>query len=73
MAGDVAPGLLRDYFGFLGWKGFDPAVWAGQLYKPLGTAGKLPAQSAQLKAIPYHLWGNRGPNAMRVWIPRNMP
>jgi DUF1680 family protein len=50
----------------------DPAVWEGQLYKPLGTAGKLPAQSARLKAIPYHLWGNRGPNVMRVWIARNM-
>ena len=27
MAGDVAPGLLRDYFGFLRWKGFDPSPW----------------------------------------------
>jgi len=27
MAGDVAPGLLREYFGFLGWKGFDPESW----------------------------------------------
>ena len=27
LAGDVAPGLLRDYFGFLGWKQFDPAPW----------------------------------------------
>ncbi len=24
MAGDIAPGLLREYFGFLGWRGFDP-------------------------------------------------
>ncbi|MBF0614388.1 MAG: bifunctional 23S rRNA (guanine(2069)-N(7))-methyltransferase RlmK/23S rRNA (guanine(2445)-N(2))-methyltransferase RlmL [Magnetococcales bacterium] len=29
MAGDVAPGLARDYFGFLGWRGFDAALWAG--------------------------------------------
>ena len=28
LAGDVAPGLLRDYYGFLGWKGFDPAAWS---------------------------------------------
>ena len=28
MAADVAPGLLRDYYGFLGWKGFDPQAWA---------------------------------------------
>jgi 23S rRNA (guanine2445-N2)-methyltransferase / 23S rRNA (guanine2069-N7)-methyltransferase len=27
MAADAAPGLYRDYFGFLGWKGFDPAPW----------------------------------------------
>jgi 23S rRNA (guanine2445-N2)-methyltransferase / 23S rRNA (guanine2069-N7)-methyltransferase len=27
MAADIAPGLLREYFGFLGWKGFDPAEW----------------------------------------------
>ena len=27
IAGDVAPGLLRQYYGFLGWEGFEPAVW----------------------------------------------
>lgn len=27
MAGDVAPGLLHDYFGFLGWKKHDAALW----------------------------------------------
>ncbi len=27
MAADIAPGLLRTYFGFTGWKGFDPGVW----------------------------------------------
>lgn len=27
MAGDIAPGLLRDYFGFLGWKKHQPALW----------------------------------------------
>ncbi|MBN1321187.1 MAG: bifunctional 23S rRNA (guanine(2069)-N(7))-methyltransferase RlmK/23S rRNA (guanine(2445)-N(2))-methyltransferase RlmL [Thermoleophilia bacterium] len=27
MAADVAPGLLRDYYGFLRWKGFDQTVW----------------------------------------------
>jgi 23S rRNA (guanine2445-N2)-methyltransferase / 23S rRNA (guanine2069-N7)-methyltransferase len=27
MAGDVAPGLLRDYFGFLGWKQHDARIW----------------------------------------------
>ncbi|MGH8478275.1 MAG: bifunctional 23S rRNA (guanine(2069)-N(7))-methyltransferase RlmK/23S rRNA (guanine(2445)-N(2))-methyltransferase RlmL, partial [Gammaproteobacteria bacterium] len=28
MAFDVAPGLLRPYFGFLRWRGHDPIVWA---------------------------------------------
>lgn len=27
MAGDIAPGLDRTYFGFLGWKQHQPAVW----------------------------------------------
>jgi 23S rRNA (guanine2445-N2)-methyltransferase / 23S rRNA (guanine2069-N7)-methyltransferase len=27
IAGDVAPGALRNYFGFLGWRGHDEALW----------------------------------------------
>ncbi len=27
MACDVAPGLMREYFGFLGWRAFDPTQW----------------------------------------------
>jgi 23S rRNA (guanine2445-N2)-methyltransferase / 23S rRNA (guanine2069-N7)-methyltransferase len=27
IAADYAPGLLRDYFGFFGWKKHDPACW----------------------------------------------
>jgi 23S rRNA (guanine2445-N2)-methyltransferase / 23S rRNA (guanine2069-N7)-methyltransferase len=27
MAGDVAPGLRRDYFGCVGWQGHEPALW----------------------------------------------
>ena len=27
MAGDIAPGFMRDYFGFLGWKGHDAKCW----------------------------------------------
>lgn len=30
MAGDVAPGLLRGYFGFQGWKQHDRAAWAAE-------------------------------------------
>ncbi|HIG78973.1 MAG TPA: bifunctional 23S rRNA (guanine(2069)-N(7))-methyltransferase RlmK/23S rRNA (guanine(2445)-N(2))-methyltransferase RlmL [Cycloclasticus sp.] len=27
MAGDIAPGLLRDYYGFFGWLQFNPSIW----------------------------------------------
>lgn len=27
MALDIAPGLLRNYFGFIGWAGHDPELW----------------------------------------------
>jgi len=27
MAGDIAPGLQREYYGFLGWLQFNPAIW----------------------------------------------
>jgi 23S rRNA (guanine2069-N7)-methyltransferase / 23S rRNA (guanine2445-N2)-methyltransferase len=29
IAGDIAPGLTRDYYGFLRWKQHDAALWAG--------------------------------------------
>jgi 23S rRNA (guanine2445-N2)-methyltransferase / 23S rRNA (guanine2069-N7)-methyltransferase len=28
IAADIAPGLLREYFGFLGWAGHDAALWS---------------------------------------------
>jgi 23S rRNA (guanine2445-N2)-methyltransferase / 23S rRNA (guanine2069-N7)-methyltransferase len=28
IAGDIAPALGREYFGFLGWRGHDPELWA---------------------------------------------
>jgi 23S rRNA (guanine2445-N2)-methyltransferase / 23S rRNA (guanine2069-N7)-methyltransferase len=28
IAADIAPGIARDYFGFLGWAGHDAATWA---------------------------------------------
>jgi len=31
MAGDIAPGIFRDYFGFFGWKQFDPQAWQSLL------------------------------------------
>ena len=47
IAGDVAPGLLRDYYGFLGWAGFDPKPWGELLAEALerrmrGLAAPVP-------------------------------
>lgn len=33
MAYDIAPGLLRSYFGFLGWRGHQPDLWKKLLQK----------------------------------------
>ena len=46
IAGDIAPGLLHDYFGFIGWKQHDPALWqslldAAQQRREMGLS-KLP-------------------------------
>lgn len=29
-----------------------------------------PAAPTPLTLIPYHLWANRGPTSMRVWLPQ---
>ncbi len=47
LASDTAPGLLRSYFGFLGWKKHAAAVWDGLVAearrrREQGLAGKLP-------------------------------
>ncbi len=35
-----------------------------------GRAANKQGRAVDFKAIPYHLWANRGPTAMRVWIER---
>jgi DUF1680 family protein len=40
-----------------------------ELYTSSARAGAPRSRPATLTAIPYFRWGNRGPNAMRVWIP----
>jgi uncharacterized protein len=32
-------------------------------------AGDQPRESVPLTAVPYYTWGNRGPGAMRIWMP----
>lgn len=47
----------------------DAGDWGDHLFRPLdGTAEKSAALT--LRAIPYFAWANRGPAAMRVWVPR---
>ena len=49
----------------------DNSAWDGCLYRPVsskGAKGEV-ARKAPLTAVPYYAWANRGPGAMRVWIP----
>jgi 23S rRNA (guanine2445-N2)-methyltransferase / 23S rRNA (guanine2069-N7)-methyltransferase len=41
LAGDVAPGLMRDYFGLVGWRGHDRALW-----RRLGDEARARKQAA---------------------------
>jgi 23S rRNA (guanine2445-N2)-methyltransferase / 23S rRNA (guanine2069-N7)-methyltransferase len=47
MAGDVAPGLRRSYYGFLGWKEFNRGIWRSLLtearYRAREGLGRLPS------------------------------
>jgi DUF1680 family protein len=46
--------------------------WSGAPYR---VAGALPnsGNAVELVAVPYHLWGNRGPGEMTVWMRRHGP
>jgi DUF1680 family protein len=39
-------------------------------YGPAAAGDAGTAREVDLLAVPYHAWANRGPNAMRVWVPR---
>ena len=54
-----------------GWA-VDTASWKDRLYRPLARGASAPRRRTTLTAIPYYAWANRGPGAMRVWIPRNL-
>jgi hypothetical protein len=43
--------------------------WAKIEYQRLAGSAALDSSPVQLQAIPYFVWSNRGPNAMRVWLP----
>jgi len=48
----------------------DVDSWQDRLYRPARGRGDSPRRPVRLTAVPYHVWANRGPGAMRVWIPR---
>ena len=45
------------------------STFRGKLYSNLDAAEQDP-EPVELKAIPYHLWANREPGEMCVWIRR---
>jgi len=47
----------------------DMDPWQDGLYRP-APAEDLAQRAVRLTAVPYYAWANRGPNTMRVWIPR---
>ena len=47
IAADIAPGLTRDYYGFLGWRGHDAQVW-----REVGEDAKARARAAANSARP---------------------
>jgi hypothetical protein len=53
-----------------GWA-VDTASWKDRLYRPIGRGSSAARRRTALTAIPYYAWANRGPGAMRVWIPRS--
>ena len=46
IAADLAPGLTRDYYGFLGWRGHDGQVW-GEVVEEAKERARAAAGSAQ--------------------------
>jgi DUF1680 family protein len=43
-------------------------AWQDELYRS-APVEDLPQREVVLTAVPYYAWANRGPGAMRVWIP----
>jgi 23S rRNA (guanine2445-N2)-methyltransferase / 23S rRNA (guanine2069-N7)-methyltransferase len=62
LAGDIAPGLNREYYGFLGWKQHDPALWRSLL-----TEAEQRAQAGS-EHIPPLVGYDRDPLAIKIAI-----
>lgn len=51
MAANIAPGILRTYYGFLGWKQHQPEIWAELTSQAQVDSGKLNAGQLKLPPI----------------------
>jgi 23S rRNA (guanine2445-N2)-methyltransferase / 23S rRNA (guanine2069-N7)-methyltransferase len=60
MAADIAPGLLRGYFGFLGWRRHQPALWEGLI------AEAEERRLAGLDGLPPIFGSDSDPRALRA-------
>ncbi len=60
MAGDIAPGLLRDHFGFLAWRGHDAAAWRALLEEAHAR------RNAGLAGLPAILGYDTDPAAVQI-------
>jgi len=54
IAADVAPGMLRSYFGFLGWRGHDEALW-----QRLSTEAAERRAAARIDHIAFRAYDNQ--------------
>jgi len=55
--------------GAASWSALPPAPIGPPAFAAIARPAVAPAQPVTLTAIPYFQWDNRGPGAMRVWIP----
>lgn len=61
MAADVAPGLQRDYFGFLGWRRHDDALW-----QRLHAEAKERAQAGRAKLASKFFGFDQDPRVLEI-------
>ena len=47
----------------------DNSQWHGNVYMSVAGSDEVAQKPVRLTAVPYFAWANRGPNAMRVWVP----
>jgi 23S rRNA (guanine2445-N2)-methyltransferase / 23S rRNA (guanine2069-N7)-methyltransferase len=70
IAAGRAPGLTRDYFGFSGWRGHDPALWERIRAEALAQVREVPPDHQPLRGVDRDAAGIRAAvgNAQRAGI-----